>query len=68
MVDQSLRASFMAIDVWRQLETNEASAEEDWKSIRFIEKALDEMGPWAKLIGRPLLQPLLLKMKEKRNS
>ena len=64
MLDQCLRASFMAMEVWRQLETENESSETNWKSIGFLQKAFEEMGPWAKMIGQPLLQPLLLKFRE----
>ena len=64
MVDQCLRASFMAMEAWRQLETGNESSETNWKYIGFLQKAFEEMGPWAKLIGRPLLQPIMLKLRE----
>lgn len=67
MVSQSLLAAFMFMDFWRlhilnskgALEEEEEEAPADLeavveKNLCSLQRALNQIGPWAKLIARPL--------------
>ena len=66
MLRQSLMAVFSALEIWQKLETEPRSISQ--REIYSIWRELDGIGPWANLIARPLMQPLLLfQMKERRD-
>lgn len=58
---QCLLAGFIGLDAWRQLELAEAEGISRLKRWRpaSLARELDDIGPWAKLISGPLMQPLL---------
>ena len=68
---QCLLAAFIFMDVWKRREAaGEAAAPAAMigkDEVASIEIALRAIGPWAMLIGRPLMHPLVAENLSERN-